>query len=138
MNYIKKNIFKIVLLASLSLVLIAPMLSLAQNGTNPPSGGNGTNPPPTNVASSGKLENPIGSDTLKGFIKNILEGVLKISIPIIALAIIYCGFLFVSARGRSKEIETAKTSLTYTLIGTAILLGAWAIAQLIYNTVLAL
>jgi hypothetical protein len=86
----------------------------------------------------GKICNPISAESLEGLIKTILEGVIKIGIPIIALAIIYSGFLFVQARGKPGEIEKAKNSLVYTLIGAAILLGAWAISQLISETVLAL
>ncbi|MEI7810279.1 MAG: pilin [bacterium] len=89
-------------------------------------------------ATSGKICNPIAQTSIQGLIKNLLIGVIKIGIPVIALAIIYCGFLFVQARGNPKELETAKRSLTYTLIGAAILLGAWAIAQLISETVLSL
>ena len=86
-----------------------------------------------------KIDNPIPNITsLPQLIKTILEGVLKIGIPVIALAIIYSGFLFVQARGNPGEIEKAKNSLVYTLIGAAILLGAWAIAQLISETVLSL
>jgi len=85
-----------------------------------------------------QIENPIKADSIQGLIKTILEGVIKIGIPIIALAIIYSGFLFVQARGKPGEIEKAKNSLIYTLIGAAILLGAWAIAQLISETVLVL
>ncbi len=85
-----------------------------------------------------KINNPISSDTINGLIKTLLEGALKIGIPIIALAIIYCGFLFVSARGNSEKIKEAKDALLYTVIGAAILLGSWAIAQLISNTVLSL
>ncbi len=86
----------------------------------------------------GQICNPINVDNLNAFIKAILEGALKIGIPIIALAIIYSGFLFVKARGNEKELETAKKALLYTVIGAALLLGAWALAQLISETVLAL
>lgn len=82
--------------------------------------------------------NPINSNTINEFIKKILEGAIKIGIPIIALAIIYCGFLFVAARGNSEKLKKAKDAITYTLIGAAILLGAWALAQLISETVLSL
>lgn len=87
---------------------------------------------------TGKICNPIDAESVQGLIKTILEGAIKIGIPVIALAIIYSGFLFVKARGNPKEIETAKSSITYTLIGAAILLGAWALAQLISDTVLSL
>jgi len=89
----------------------------------------------------GKICNPLGPDgvnSIPAFIQKLLEGLLRIGIPIIALAIIYSGFLFVKAQGKPEEISKAKSALLYTLIGSAILLGSWAIAQLISNTVLSL
>lgn len=114
MKLIQENLFKLLLLVFL---VALPAVSLAQ---------------------STKITNPISTDTINEFIKILLEGVLKIGMPIVALAIIYCGFLFVSATGNSEKIKKAKDALMYTLIGAAILLGAWAIAKLISETVLAL
>ena len=68
----------------------------------------------------------------------LLAGVLRIGMPIVALAIIYCGFLFVQAGGNPESIEKAKEALLYTIIGAAILLGSWAIASIISNTILVL
>jgi hypothetical protein len=87
---------------------------------------------------SGKLCNPINVNSLDEFVKVLLEGVLRIGIPIIALAIIYSGFLFVAARGNSEKLTKAKDALMYSLIGATILLGSWAIAQLVSETILAL
>src|SRR3989344_2600659 len=86
----------------------------------------------------GKIFNPISATTLQGFIKTLLEGILKIGMPLIALAIIFCGFQFVAARGNSEKLTKARQSLMYTLIGAAILLGSWAIAKLISETVLSI
>ena len=122
-NYIKKNLLKITLIA---FALVSPVLSFADDIQ------------PIVSDSPVKIENPIGADSINGLIKTILEGVIKIGMPIIALAIIYCGFLFVSARGKPESIKKAKDALLYTLIGAAILIGSWAIAQLISETVLAL
>lgn len=119
MNYIKKNLLDIILIV---FMLVLPVLSLADGDTN-------LNP---------TINNPISATTLDGLIKTFLEGALKIGIPIIALAIIYCGFLFVSAQGNPEKLKEAKRALIYTLIGAAILLGSWAIAQLITDTVRAL
>ncbi|MES2023205.1 MAG: hypothetical protein V4439_00800 [Patescibacteria group bacterium] len=105
-------------------ILVLPVVSLA----------NTDNTAPATV----QVVNPISVNDLNGFLKVILEGVVKIGMPIIALAIIYCGFLFVSAQGNTAELETAKKSLMYTLIGAALLLGAWAIAQLITETITSL
>ncbi len=107
------------------MILLLPVLSFAQTG------GGGCDP-------GKEVCNPINAKTINEFIKKILEGAIKIGIPIIALAIIYSGFLFVAARGNSEKLTTAKKALTYTLIGAAILLGSWAIAKLISETILAL
>jgi len=125
MKYIKKNLFSITLLILMFVVFLIPVFSFAQVVGDPP-------------LDAGKISNPISAQTLEGLIKTILEGVLKIGIPIVALAIVYCGFLFVSARGNPEAIKKAKESLLYTLIGAAILFGSWAIAQLITETVKAL
>ncbi len=160
MNLINKKLFAYLLLA---IIVFAPVFSFAQSGgTNPtfsgqtglsgnPTGQNGLSGNPTGqtglsgnptgqnlVSSDGKIKNPISYNNINDFIKAILQGAIKIGIPIIALAIIYSGFLFVSARGNSEKLSEAKNALLYTCLGAAILLGAWAIAQLISETILAL
>ena len=122
MKFIKKNFVVIVLLFIICTTVSLPLFKTFAGDD----------------ATVVKITNPIKANTINDFIKQILVGVLKIGIPIIALAIIYSGFLFVSARGNSKELETAKKALMYSLIGAAILLGSWAIAQIISETILKL
>ncbi len=122
-NNIKKNLNKIGLLI---LMFALPLLSLAGDGDGDLSSVGAT------------ISNPISSKTIIELIRKILEGVIKIGMPIIVLAIIYSGFLFVSAQGNSEKLNEAKRALLYTLIGATILLGSWGIAQLITDTVLAL
>ena len=131
MNFIKKNWHKLVL--SLFSFFI-PVISYAQTGGNSSTGGNsGCNP------AGGKICNPIAPlDTFGGLVHKLLEGAIKVGLPVVALAIIYCGFLFVRARGNPEQITKAKEALLYTLIGAAILLGSLAISELISNTVLSL
>jgi len=139
MKFILKNVFVMVLL---TFIFLVPILVFAQGnkGTGtanaPIDSGTGTANAP--VAPSVKINNPIKVDNIQDFIKAILEGVIKIGLPIVALAIIYSGFLFVSARGKQEALKKAKDSLIYSIIGAAILLGSWAIAQLISDTVTSL
>jgi len=122
MNLLKKNLLKYGLIL---FTLVFPILSFADN----------TNCDPAD----GKICNPLSNiNTINDLIKTLLEGLIRIGMPIIALAIIYSGFLFVFARGNSEKLTQAKDALLYTLIGAAILLGSWGIAQLISNTVLSL
>ncbi len=82
------------------------------------------------------IKNPIAPiDSIDGLIATILNGVISIGLPVIALALVYCGFLFVAARGNSEKLTKAKDALIYTVIGGGILLGAWAIAKMISATV---
>ncbi len=95
---------------------------------NPPAG----DPPTENP----RLINPLGGvDSIEGFLEKLFNIVLRIAIPIIALAIIYSGFLFVTAQGKEDKLTTAKNTLMYTLIGAAIILGAWVIANALSETV---
>ena len=82
-----------------------------------------------------KLINPIKADRLDTFIKDLLNIILTIGVPIVALAIIYSGFLFVKAQGKEEDLKKAKETFFYTIIGAAILLGAWVLAQAIKGTI---
>lgn len=81
------------------------------------------------------LTNPLNSESFAELIESIAKLAAKIGIPIAALFIIYSGLLFVTARGNEKQLETAKASFTWAIIGTAILLGAWVIASAIEATI---
>ena len=91
-----------------------------------------------NEVSTEKINNPINADSIPKLVEQVLEGIIRVGIPLIALAIIYSGFLFVTAIGNPGKVEEAKSALLNTVIGAAILLGAWALAQLISETVLSL
>ncbi len=126
MNFLKINF---VVILFLLLLVALPFISFAQGdpvvGTTP--------------ILNNKITNPIPNvPTVQKFIEVFLQGVLKIGFPVVAFALIYCGFLFVKAQGKPEELTKAKDALLYTLIGAAILLGSWAIAILIADTVLTL
>ncbi len=83
------------------------------------------------------LENPLGNNgpsNLEGFIAKILDVIILIAIPIVTFFIIYSGLLFVMAAGNSEKLSKAKTTLMYTLIGAALLLGAKVLALAIEST----
>lgn len=83
------------------------------------------------------ISNPLGDKItdIPSFIEAAITVVLTIGIPIVALAIIYTGFLFVEAQGNPEKLTKAKKALLYTLIGAALLLGAFVIANAIGETV---
>jgi hypothetical protein len=83
------------------------------------------------------INNPLGEKLtdIPSFIKKAIEIVLTVGVPVLVLAIIYTGFLFVQAQGNSTKLKDAKNALTNTLIGGALLLGAFVIAEAIGTTV---
>ena len=91
--------------------------------------------PPGDASISIKFDNPIKANTIGEFVEKILEIVVTIGVPIVAIFIIYSGFLFVQARGNSEKLKEAKNTFLYTIIGAAILLGAWVLAQAIGGTI---
>jgi type II secretory pathway component PulF len=114
----KKN-FRSIIIFSLTLL---PTLVLAQTYNNP-----------ITLTSGGT---PI--DTIPKFLLALVDGFIAVMTPIIVVFIIYAGFLFVTARGDSKQIETAKFVILWCLIGALIMLGAKIIASAIRETVLSL
>ncbi len=83
-----------------------------------------------------KLASPTpGVGTLFDFVTAILNIVIKISIPVVSLAFIWTGYLFVSANGVEAKITEAKYWLYKTVIATAIIFGAVVIATIVKNTI---
>lgn len=120
---ISKNtkIIYIALLCLLILFMILPSLSIAED-SNPCTPGT-------------ELCNPIRFNTIQCFFKEVLKVAAQIGSVFVVLGIIYSGFLFVSARGNAEELGKAKRAITYTVIGAALVLGAWAFAVGIANTI---
>src|SRR3989344_8922015 len=83
------------------------------------------------------LDNPLGNkiNNLPSFIYMILDLAFQIGAIFSVLAIIYVGFLFVSARGDPEKLKTARTAFLYTVIGIALLLGGRLIASVIGSTI---
>lgn len=83
----------------------------------------------------GRLENPLGNTDLNLFLTKLLDVVVQIAFPIIVLAIIYTGFLFVASRGNKDKLEEAKKAFLWTVIGSLVVLGAAVLSKAIQGTV---
>ena len=64
--------------------------------------------------------------------------VLPLGASVAAIAIIYSGFLYVKAQGNKEELQKAHEAIKWTVVGTAVILGAWVLAKLIDKTIKAL
>ncbi len=91
--------------------------------------------PITVFAQQGTLSNPLQAATIQDFLKGILGAAMYLGLPIIALIIVYSGFMFVTARGNSEKIKAAIYNFQWVAIGTGVFLGAWALTNIIANTI---
>lgn len=85
-----------------------------------------------------KLPNPLENnvDSVSEFVEAVLTNiVLPIGAVVVVFFIIYSGYLFVTAGGNEDKISDAKNTFKWVVIGSAILLGSWAIAKAVQGTV---
>ncbi|OHA58538.1 MAG: hypothetical protein A2571_02060 [Candidatus Vogelbacteria bacterium RIFOXYD1_FULL_44_32] len=112
---------KIILLVILGLSLLFPNFSLAADSND--------------TSQSIVIENPLSVSTIQEFVVKVLDIVVTISMPFLVVMFIYSGFLFVWARGNETELKRAKEIFFYTVIGAALVLGAFVLAKAIQATI---
>ncbi len=104
-----------------------------------------TNAPPLTGSSNhssaigdpNKISNPLGGNvnSLPAFFSAIVSVVIQLGTIIAVLAIMYGGFLYVTAQGDEEKLGKAYKTITWALVGTAILLGARTIMAAVTDTV---
>ncbi len=129
---IKRKIFITTLfsLVLFSLIFTVPVFSEIQ--TDSGNGGIQTD------SGGGIIQNPLkdGVNNFYDLVKLIIDNiVIPFGFVVIVLMIIFAGFQFVVAQGNEQKITDAKQTLLYAVIGAVILLGSWAIAGIIENTI---
>lgn len=79
--------------------------------------------------------NPIEAEDFPTLIEAIAKALVLIGVPLAVLALIIAGFRFISGSisGSKDAIKEARSIFMWTLVGTAILVGAWAIASAVVN-----
>ncbi len=77
----------------------------------------------------GQSQNPL--NIVVGIVKTVL-GFLGI---IFVALVIYAGFLWMTSAGNEEKIKKAKSILTNSIIGLAIILGAWVITRFVVCTI---
>mgnify|MGYP006314723987 CR=1 FL=1 len=134
------KITKFVFVFVIAFILVVAVSAETGTGTGSPGTGTGIGTGTgtgTGVKVNSGIKNPLGDSfaDIPSFIESVLNFFLLIGIPIITLAIIYSGFLFVTAQGNSEKLKKAKQTLIYTLVGAALLLGSLVITRAIQGTV---
>ncbi len=81
------------------------------------------------------FQNPIQAKDLSGFLSSMLKVVTLLGSIVVVFFIILAGFNYVTARGDEKKIQSATKTLTWTVVGAAVILGAQVLADAIKGTV---
>lgn len=86
--------------------------------------------------SGGCYPPPISYFTLDELIRQILYYLQLIAIPLAVLALVVSGIYFIvaSTQGNAGQLQTAKKLLFWALIGTVLVVGAWAISTALVET----
>ena len=86
------------------------------------------------LASAETFPNPLGStSSFTQVVQKFADLVAKIGLPIATVFLIYAGLLFVTARGNDEQLKKAKATFYWTILGTAILVGASAFATAVID-----
>ena len=91
---------------------------------------------PALVNASG-VESPLNPNysSIPNFISGVLQIMVQIGLPIVALFLLIAGYKFAAAGGSPSKLNEAKENFMYVIIGALLILGAWVLATLIGNTV---
>jgi hypothetical protein len=87
------------------------------------------------ASAQGRLENPLAFESIADFVAAALQALVVIALPIVGFFILLSGFLFISAQGNQEKLTSAKRNFMWVIAGAILILGAWALAQLIGGTV---
>ena len=82
-----------------------------------------------------KIGNPGFMGDLNKVLHTLIAALIKISIPLLVLAFVYIGFLFVQAQGEPEELKKIKKYFIWALVGALIILGADMILTTIEDSV---
>ncbi len=83
----------------------------------------------------GMIPNPIKAKSLSELFDNIVSVCIELGTILSVLGIIYGGFQYVTAQGNEEKLSQAQKTVTWALVGTAVLLGARTIMVAVRSTV---
>lgn len=83
----------------------------------------------------GGLTNWLSVNTIPAFLSALFQDIAEIGAVVLAIMLVYSGFLFVTAQGNETKLAEAKKSFTWVIIGGAVILGAWVLSEAIQTTI---
>ena len=103
----------------------------------PPTGSIGGGTPLCNGRAC-SVENPLAVSSFCDLLKIVLQALRILGLPVAVIFLVLAGFQYITAYGNQGQLTKAHDNLLWTVIGIAIFLGAWTIAQIIKATLVSL
>lgn len=123
----KKKLKALLFLLPLTIILILPYFVFAQSGTS-------SSPIEKLKVVGGGSYQAADEYTLAGIIGQIAAAFLSLLAVIFIFLIIIAGYNWLTSGGNEQKIEKAKSTMTRSIIGLLIILGAWAIWIFVLNS----
>ena len=80
-----------------------------------------------------KLSNPLGTDSIIVIINKILNYLIYISVPFLALLILIGGFQILFARDNAENVAKGRKTIQWAVIGFAIILVSKGVALILLS-----
>ncbi|MBI4085415.1 MAG: hypothetical protein HY432_02850 [Candidatus Liptonbacteria bacterium] len=77
------------------------------------------------------LTNPLGTSTFQQLVQNILGALFTLSIPIVSIMVMVGGYQILTAAGNEERLKMGRRTITYAVIGFAVILLANGVVSLI-------
>ncbi len=84
------------------------------------------------------VDNPLAVSNFCDLLRIVLQALLILGLPVAVVFLVLAGLRYITAYGNPGSIGKANENLMWTVIGVAIFLGAWTIAQIIKATLVSL
>jgi len=118
-------------ISAMILKVLGAGTALAQVGGPNPSGGlpqpSGGNFPGGQIT----LSNPLGSQSFADLVVKIWGALFTLSIPIVSIMVLVGGYYILTAAGNEENLRKGRQTITYAVIGFAVILVSGGIVTLI-------
>lgn len=130
-----KKIYIIILLAFIVLAVPNYTFAIDANTDGPEIRANEDIPKRQPVAPAySYIRNPLQAESIEQIVVTVVDLAIVIGVIFAVFMFIWIGFKFVMARGNDSALKEAKEWFMYAVIGTAILISAKVIVEVVKNT----
>lgn len=80
-----------------------------------------------------EIQNPLSCEDATECVQNLLNGLIYLAAPVVAIMILVGGFKIMAAAGNEERLKSGKNTILYAVVGYAIILLASGVAAIIQD-----